>query len=230
MHFVKDLYEDNDTDHLHNKFIRYSKGGFVGPIMKIRVSNTGVKIGASFHYVDELLEIVAGVIGKKVVHISGLLIWNRDLASELAKLGIMYSKVSKARGIFKYKLENDVDIKDFVETMNSYHVLINIREEGVSYVTKSSFPKPNKEFAADFCKVTLPSSIAGKVIREFAFDVSGEPKLVEIFHEIEVTGIELPKEVPDFDTARRLAKRVGTIKRKVCVDGKEVSTQRDFNV
>ena len=230
MHFVKDLFEGNDTEHLHNKFIRYSKGNFVGPIMKVRISNASVKVSASFHYVDELLEIVADVIGKKVVHISGLLIWNRDLSSELAKLGIMYSKVSKARGIFKYKLENDVDIKDFVKTMNSYHVLINIREEGVSYVTKSSFPKPNKEFAADFCKVTLPPNIAKKIFSEFAFDISGEPKHVEISHGIEVTGIELPKDTSDFDTARRLAKRIGTIKRKVCVNGEESSTQRDFNI
>ena len=171
MHFIKDLFEKNQTEHLHNKFIRYSKGNFVGPLLKVRFSKKDIKVYASFHYTDELLQMVASILGNKQIHIKGTLVWNQDLAPALAKLGIIHSKVSKSRGIFKYTLENDVPLQDFVNEMGNYHLLINIKEGDLSYVTKTSLPKPNKEFGADFCKVTFPASLTKKVMSEFAFDV-----------------------------------------------------------
>ena len=230
MHFIKDLFEKNQTEHLHNKFIRYSKGNFVGPLLKIKFTKNDVKIYASFHFTDELLSMCADILGNDPVHVKGSLVWNQDLAPQLAELGIMYSKVSKSRGIFKYTLENDVPLQDFVKSMGGYHVLLTIKEEGLSYVTKSSLPKPNKEFGADFCKVTLPQSHAKKVMEEFAFDVKCTAKQIEIEHKIEVTDIELPENITDFDKARREAKRVGTIVRKVIVDGEETETSQDFKV
>lgn len=230
MHFIKDLFEKNLTDHLHNKFIRYSKGNFVGPLLKIKITKNDVKIYASFHYTDELLILVANILGNNPTHIKGSLVWNQDLSQDLAKLGIMYSKVSKMRGIFKYELENDVPLKDFVETMGNYHVLVNVKTDTLSYVTKSSFPKPNKEFGADFCKVTFPLTMVSEVLKEFAFDAPKDLKQIEISHEIEIKDIELPSDVSDFDRARREAKRVGTIKRKIIVDGNETESSSEFKV
>lgn len=230
MHYIKDLFENKETEHLHNKFIRYSKGNFCGPLMKIRISKANVKIGASFHYVDELLKFVAEILGDVQVHVKGTLIWNSDLGPELAKLGIKYSKVTKSRGIFKYLLENDVPIKTFVETMGNYHVLINIKQEDLSYVTKSSFPKPNKEFGPDFCKVTFPISILDRILEEFAFDVKSAKKLIEIKHSLDITEIKLPEGEEDFEIARKLARRIGHIKREVIVDSESTITEKDFNV
>lgn len=38
MHYIKDVFKKQETEHAHNKFIRYSKGNFVGPIINIKVS------------------------------------------------------------------------------------------------------------------------------------------------------------------------------------------------
>lgn len=231
MHYIKDIFNKNNTEHAHNKFIRYSKGVFVGPLLEVKLSKTQVKLKASFHFVDELLYLLAEVLGNKQVHIVGTLVWNTDLNEDLGKLGIKYAKVSKSRGIFKYDLDNDVAMKDFMDLMGKYHVLATIKTEEVSFVTKTSFPKPNKGFAADFCKVTLPGNFAKKFTEDFLFDVNEKNiKDVSIQHEIIVEDIELPN-IDDFDKARRLAKRVGTIKRTIAINGAEpVVTNCKFKV
>ncbi len=221
MHYIKDIFNKKNTEHAHDKFIRYSKGVFIGPLLEVKFSKAQVKIKASFHFVDELLYILAEVLGNKTVHIVGTLVWNTDLKSDLEKLGIKYAKVSKSRGIFKYDLDNDVNMQEFMQLMGKYHILATIKDGDISFVTKTSFPKPNKEFTADFCKVTLPSSIAKKFIEEFAFDIVDKNiKEISIKHEIIVDDIEIP-DIDDFDKARRLAKRVGTIKRIIAINGEE---------
>lgn len=232
MHYIKDLFTDNPTEHLHNKFIRYSRGDFVGPLLKVRFSKANLKVYASFHFVDELLSMVANQIGNKDTRIKGTLLWNKDLNPGLLELGIKYLKVSKARGIFKYTLDNDVNLINFVKTMNQYHVLINIKEEGISYTTKKAFPKPNKEFKADFCKLTLPAEMKDLLFKEFAFDMEKKDKikLLEISHKMKITDIILPEGEENFDIARRQAKRVGSIERVVKIDGEEFLSQKEFNV
>ena len=231
MHFVKDIFENNKTEHSHNKFIRYSKGDFVGPLMKIRLSKQTVKIAASFHYADELFILLAEYLGHQIVHIKGSLVWNQDLTVDLAKLGIKYSKVTKSRGIFKYVLENDVDIVDFVESMGKYNILANIKGDDFSFVTKTSFPKPNKEFGPDFVKVTLPASFTERVLEEFAFDVKEKiKKLVEIKQQFIIDDIILPEDKSEFDKARRLATRKGKIYRNITADGTELLTEIDINI
>lgn len=231
MHYIKDIFNKKDTEHAHNKFIRYSKGVFIGPLLEVKIAKTQVKLKASFHFVDELLFLLAEILGNKIVHITGTISWNTDLSSDLAKLGIKYSKVSKARGIFKYELENDVAMKDFIDLMGKYHILITIKTDDISFVTKSSFPKPNKEFTADFCKVTLPGTFTKRILEEFAFDIADKNiKEVSIQHKIVVDNIELPN-IDDFDKARRLAKRSGVITRTIGFNGNEsVVTDCKFKI
>ena len=76
MHYMKDVFEGKVSEHAHNKFVRYSKGNFVGPLVNIKISKANVKVSASFHFVDELLMMVAKVLGDKVVHVEGTLVWN----------------------------------------------------------------------------------------------------------------------------------------------------------
>ena len=113
MHYIKDIFEKNETQHAHNKLIRYSKGEFTGPLIKAKFTANSVKLFTSFHFIDEILILLANHLGNVKVNIKGSLIWNQDLSSKLQSLGIMYSKVSKARGIFKYTLDNEVNLKVF---------------------------------------------------------------------------------------------------------------------
>jgi hypothetical protein len=231
MHYIKDVFQNKKTDHAHNKFIRYSKGEFVGPLMVIRISKNNIKIGASVHYADELLKILSEHVKNEVVHIKGSVVWNQDLGDKLLVLGIKYSKVSKSRGIFKYILDNDVRLKDFYDSFGQYNIIANIKGEDYSFVTKTTFPKPNKEFGPDFCKVTLPASFTKQILDEFAFDVKAEKiKVIKIFHKLNVTNINLPEKITDFDEARRQATREGTIERTTLVDDVENKLEINFKV
>lgn len=231
MHYIKDIFEDTPTQHSHDKFIRYSKGVFVGPLINIKFTKTNVKISASFHFVDELLVLATKVLGNKDIFVKGSIVWNEDLSPKLATFGIKYSKVSKSRGIYKYQLENEVRFKDFIDSMRNYNILLTMKTDEVSVSTKSSFPKPNKEFGADFCKAIFPKSMAKEILAEFCFDVKEKaPKDVRITHTLEVNDIILPKDAPNFEVARREAKRVGLIKREVTVDGKQTLTEKEFSV
>lgn len=222
MHYIRDVFTKTPTEHAHNKFVRYSKGEFVGPLMKVKFMSKNIKLYGSFHFVDELLMLLADYLGNKVIHVKGTLVWNEDLAPQLAKLGIKYSKVTKSRGIFKYVLDNDVHFKDFVETLSKFNLLVNIKTDEISLVTKTSFPKPNKEFSKDFCKATFPLELADRIKDEFFFDVKDKKiKEVEVKHSIVIDDIHLPKDYTDFEEARQNAKREGKVTREIELNKKE---------
>lgn len=232
MHYIKDIVEGKNTEAAHNKLLRYSKGDFVGPLLRIKVSKNDLKVNGSFHFVDEFLDIVSRVLGDKVVHVGGSVVWNRDLTEEFGKLGVRHSKVSKSRGIFKYVLDNEINVKDFFDSMGKFNLLLTIKQPDVALVTKSTFPKPNKEISNDFCKCVFPLSYKDLILDEFAFDVKDKDfKEVYIEHRILIDDILLPKDAPDFETARRLATRKGKLIRKVTIDnGNTVETEFEFNV
>jgi len=233
MHYIKDIFEGKKTEHAHNKFIRYSKGNFVGPLLKIKIQKAGIKVAASFHFIDELLELAGKVLGDRIVNIKGTLVWNKDLSAELEKLGIKYIKVTKSRGIFKYALDNDVNLKEFIDVFNDYFILITIKTEGFTLVTKSAFPKPNKEFGADFCKIMFPIDMKDEILSEFAFDVKDTSKIkdIEIKHEIDIDEIVVPN-TDNFEEARRLATRKGEIRRNIYInkDDTPIITKIKINV
>ncbi|MEC8339531.1 MAG: hypothetical protein VXZ40_02810 [Nanoarchaeota archaeon] len=230
MHYIKDIFEGNITEHAHNKFVRYSKGSFVGPLVNIKAMSSGVKVSASFHFVDELLMLATQVIGNRQVHVKGSLVWNSDLGRELEDLGIKYSKVTKSRGIFKYVLDNEVPFKEFVNTFGSYHLLLTVKEDDLTFVTKSSFPKPNKEFGPDFVKAKFPKDFAEKIMGEFAFDCPLKTKEIKISHHINIDDIELPKDSKNFEEARKLAIRKGSIIRITEIDGESKEQTIDVEV
>ena len=96
---------------------------------------------------------------------------------------------------------------------------------------KPKFPKPNKEITSDFCKANFPIADAEKLISEFLFDVKERGfKDAIVRHELIIDEIDIPQE-DDFEKARKLAKRVGKIKRYVSVGGgDEVMTEIDIRV
>ena len=231
MHYIKDIFKGKQSEHTHDKFIRYSRGNFTGALLKIMVSKKNIRVNTSFHLIDEILSLLADHLKNKEIEIKGTLSWNKDLGPELEEQGIKYLKVSKARGIFKYVLQNKVKFKDFVTAFSKYHLLISFKEEDIKLSTKNKLPKPNKEVSNLFCKTTFPKSMQKKVLKEFLFDTKEVPtKVCLIEHNIEVNEINLP-DIDDFDKARRLAKRKGIITRKIKVDtNDEVESKIDFNV
>jgi hypothetical protein len=231
MHYVKDLFEKRQTEHAHNKFVRYSKGKFTGPLISISIQKNNIKFNGSFHISNEILMLLGEYFGNKEIEIKGTLSWNKDLSPDLANIGIMYLKVTKSRGIFNYILENKVKLKEFVDTLVKYNLLVSFKEDDIKLTTKNKFPKPNKEISNDFVKAILPISLKDRVLDEFAFDCKKcKAKKIEIAHDIIIEDIHLPQ-VEDFEVARKQATREGTLIRRISLDGAEpVETKIHFNI
>ena len=228
MHYIKDVFNANIGEHAHNKFVRYSKGEFTGPLLKAKFSKQNVKLYTSFHFIDEILILLANHLGNVKVKIKGSIIWNQDLNSKLESLGIMYSKVTKNRGIYKYALDNEVQLKEFVDLFVEYNLLVNFKLDGISVVMKPNLPKPNKEITSDFCKLTLPAEMENILREEFLFDVKEKCKEVQIEHNIKVENIILPQDDDlDFEMKRKLAKREGKLTRIVTIKNKD-SMQKEI--
>jgi hypothetical protein len=223
MHYVKDIFQGKQSEHAHTKLTRYSKGTFQGPLLEVRFSSKFIKLSGSFHYADELLAIIAKHLKKEIIHIKGSVVWNKDLTKDFESLGMKYVKVTKSRGIFKYVLDNDVEIGPFVELFGKYNLLVSFKFGDISITTKSSFPKPNKEFKADFCKCTFPLALKDEIFSEFLFDVTFDPKIkyVSISHQIQIDDIIMPQGDYTFEEMRRLSKRKGIFTREVELKGKE---------
>ncbi len=231
MHYIKDIFESKITEHAHNKFVRYSKGNFIGPLVSLKVQKAGIKVATSFHFVDELLELVSSVLKDRVVHIKGVVVWNQDLGPKFEELGIKYMKVTKSRGIFKYIIDNEIKFIDFVNNFKNYNLLVNVKTDEVTMSCKTNFPKPNKEVAKDFCKCLFPIEMKEKLFSEFAFDVEITPKLKDVLikHKIIITDIKLP-DVDNFEEARRLATRVGTLERLIYINKEEEPSIKTIDI
>ncbi len=229
-HYIKNIFENKQNEKVHNKLIRYSKGFFEGPKIKIRKQKDNIKIKSSFHIVDELLELVVKYNTENIVLIKGVIIYNEDLEKKFEELGLKYVKVTKSRGIHKYELNHEVDIKKFFEVFNNYNPLVSFTTKDVKITTKKSFPKPNKEISDSFCYIQLPISAEKEVYESFCFDIKDEyPKFVDISHDIIVEEVIFPKtDLEDFKEIRRLAKRKGKIKRYVKYDKKTLESEATF--
>ncbi|MFW6285601.1 MAG: hypothetical protein ACOC16_00350 [Nanoarchaeota archaeon] len=231
MHYIKDIFEGKNTQHAHNKFIRYSKGEFVGTLINIKITKTNIKLNGSFHIINEILYLMAEHLKNNKIDIKGTLSWNEDLSPQLEKIGIKYLKVIKSRGIFTYTLQNQVQFKDLIDNLGDYNLLINFKTEDVKLATKNKLPKPNKEITKDFVKAIFPLSMKDRILEEFAFDVKDKNfKEIDIKHLIYINAIHMPK-VKSFEEARKFATREGEMIRETLVDKKEkVVSKTKFNI
>lgn len=217
-HFIKEVFKNKKiSTRAHEKFIRYSKGIYVGPLIKISKQKEKIKIKSSFHIVDELIHLAAKFSKEEDAQIKGTINHNEDLAEEFAKIGIKYIKVKKSRGIFKYEIDNILNLKTFEKNMLKYNPLINFSTSNVKLTTKKSFPKPSKDITSNFCYLELPLESADYVYKFFAFDIKETPKkTVDISHEFIIEEVIYPENKNlDFKQIRELSKRKGKVKRTV---------------
>ena len=231
MHYIKQIFENKINEHTKSKFLRYSQGEFVGTLLKVEKNKNDLKVESSFHIIDELLNVISKEIGNKKVEVKGTLTYNEDLRDKLEENGIKYPKITKSRGIFNYKLDNEVELEKFIKNMKNYNLIISFKHKDIKFISKTKLPKPNKEISDKFCKAVLPISILNKIKKEFLFDIGKkEFKQIYISHKIRVDEIIFPKDKKmSFEEIRRKSKRKGEITREILFDKKEkIVSKKNF--
>ncbi|MCP4764576.1 MAG: hypothetical protein GY870_22565, partial [archaeon] len=194
MHFLKDLISHNNEDdpvksvpHVHRHFVRYSKGQFEGPAMKIKFAKTNINIYAGFEYEDLLYYIIAESMNDADISeefsVTGNIISSRDISKVFEENGIPW-KMKKSTGKtknFKCPLKPAADaklnkdkMKSLIVTLNSSltstYTLLNFKIEGYSIKTAKNPPRPkqsgstaedqekSKAARIKFCTAKLPNT------------------------------------------------------------------------
>ena len=205
MTFIKKIFEDKIDDSVHRNFIRFSKGTFYNrALTKLKVSKNKCNIYASFDLANSLVKIFSSMIS--TAKISGRLI-KKGKKSEIDE------------EVTSDQLNKIIDENDYC--------LIDISINEYLLKCKKSLPKPGKALDPKFCSATLPVD----KIKDLIFDINENFKQAQISHIFVINELSIPKEYEkDPEKARIFAKRKGRIIRKIILDGKEITREKELIV
>ncbi|MBU1204458.1 MAG: hypothetical protein KKE93_00945 [Nanoarchaeota archaeon] len=219
MNFIKNIYEKNIDEKIHQKFIRYSTGEFEKEEFIIKKGSSFVQIKAGFEYLDVMFDLIAPLV-KEDVSLNGVIITKNKIINELNEFGIEPKKVSGKKYTIQETMTSD-KFKDFVNKFNSCFLLLKVKSGKYSISVKKSIPKPGKT-VEKFVTAKFDLKDLDLIKKEFLFDVDVDNfKDISIKHTYVIDEIIIPDEFRNKPEEARLnAKRKGRIIRKIDIDGK----------
>ncbi len=230
MNFIKNAIESRYDELAHKQFRRFSKGTFEKRAMaEIRKFKGSYSIKATFEYLDGILLYLSENF-KGAVEVAGTVVGSSDLLTKVRKYGL--EGVSKnVMGVRKLLLTpSKIDfsrIKDMLYEFKDEFLLLSLKSDNFELISKENLPKPGKSKSEDktkpdkidFCKIK--TSDAG-LVKYLLFDFSGDFKQAIVEHTFVIEDFEVPKEYEnDPAKARFMAKRKGSIIRRLTIDGKQ---------
>jgi len=211
--FLKKVIEKNNAESAKRYFLRFGKGVYNQRFLISYTKGKNIKVRGSFEWANDFVRFVKE---------------NKDLrffgrVMSLEKIQGMNGKKKGASFVY------DVEESSLEEFQNPYFYLVNVNSNDIVLKIKKALPKPGKE--ADkiddkFCALDIDVKYWPKFKEYFFWDVP-EGKKVQIEHTLEVTEVEIPKDVPT-EEVREKSVRKGKIVRKITVDGKETVKEYDL--
>jgi hypothetical protein len=229
MDYIKDLVTGNtNQEHVHQKFVKYSKGTFAGPAITVKKAGETLKIVGSYDYSDT----IAGVFMKALqgpLSISGTVLSRSEMKTDLAvkskkKLGLYITEVKGEK--------NAKDLYSFYSSGKDATFLVDMESGKCKLKSKKKPPKPGSARDGEFFSATMPASALGFLMSDVCFDCDAKDfKELRIEHEFRIDEIVIPDQYKsDAAKARLTAKRKGTLKRKVDADGSVKESTKDLLV
>lgn len=229
MDHIKELMTgDQSQDHVHQKFVKYSKGAFSGPMLSIKKTGVNLKVNGSYDYADA----VAGVILKNspgTIKASGNVYSRTEIKTPYS------TKAKKKLGVCITEIKAEADasaLKSLYEQSKDATFLIDIEAAGAKMKAKKKPPKPGSGSDDQFFAATIPGTMIDAVMKDILFDVQNKNfKEANISHAYQINEIVIPEEYKkDAAKARTMAKRKGTLKRRVEIDGVATETEKELMV
>lgn len=212
----KVLSGEIDED-VHEYFVRFGKGVYGRRfLISFNKGRKKVKLKGSFEWANDFVKFVGE---NKEVKYSGKI---------LSRVKIEGKEGKKTAKGFVYEI-NESALEGFE---NAYFYLLDVVDEDIVLKTKKKLPKPGKKekkIDDKFCILELDLKYWDKVRETFFPDVP-ETKKALIEHEIDIKEIIMPEGVDDPVEIRKLAKRKGTIRRKIIIDDSEKVSEKEFEV
>jgi len=226
MNFIKMIFEGNTDEHVHKKFVRYSKGEFHKEPFEIKVGSK-IQVRAGAEYLDAIFAYISQLVSDDV-SVNGVIISKKDIKGELADLDIEPDKISGK----KYTIKKDFSaekFREFIEKFNEYSLLLNINSGDYSVSTKKSIPKPGKNVEG-FVRAKFQGKDLEFLQKEFLFDFQGKFKHAIINHTYVIDNIKVDENLVKEDPvkARIEAVRCGKIIREMQIDGETSQTETEL--
>ena len=229
MDYIKDLITGNaNQEHVHAKFVKYSKGTFAGPVISVKKAGNNLKINGSYEYADTLTGIILKASAGKITA-AGTIFSKSEIKSDLV------SKTKKKLGVYITEIKGEADAKVLLELYNANKeatFYLNLVSDKAKLKTKTKPPKPGSKKDEEFFTATLDAGMADAVANDVCFDCGKKDyKEMNVSHEFTISEIVIPEQYKnDAAKARLNAKRKGTITRKTEVDGVVKETRKDLFV
>jgi hypothetical protein len=203
---IKKIFYNENDEEVHIQFVRFGKGTYRRRFLISFNKGKRIKIKGSFEWANDFVKFIKEI---KDVNFSGVILTKDKLEGKEGK---------KKSGGFIYEFsESKLEGYD-----SAFFYLLNVYDEEILLKTKKKLPKPGKDEGKiddKFCSLELDIRYWDKVKESFFWDVP-ECKKALIEHELLITDIEIPKGIEDPVEMRKLAKRIGTIKRKIIIGEK----------
>lgn len=229
MDYIKDLIAGNaDQEHVHAKFVKYSKGTFAGPVINIKKAGNNLKVTGSYEYADA----IAGVILKESsgkVSVSGNVFSKSEIKTDLA------GKAKKKPGVYITEIKGEADAKtllDLYSASKDASFYVELQSGKAKLKAKKKPPKPGSDKDEAFFTANLDAGMADALAKDICFDCAKKDyKEMTVSHEFTISELIIPEQYKnDAAKARLHAKRKGTITRKTVVDGVVNETQKGLLV
>ena len=220
MNFIKKVFMGKSEEDAHRQFIRFGKGDYNRRALLGLWRTKNVKIKGSFEYANDFTLFIAN-LGEVKFYGN---IWSREEISGLS------GKKKEGKIIYEVKDMPSSQVKNIAEQV--YCFLLNGDGNGIKLRIKAKLPKPGKsegKIDDKFCQMEIDEKYYNQAREDFFWDLPNCKK-ASVEHRLIITDIVMPKGETDYAKIRELAKRKGKIIRTANVDGKEMKTEKAFEV
>jgi len=232
--FLKKIFTGKKDDEVHSEFIKFSKGVFDNRYLlegKKQADRYSVKTSAELanFLVRKCLEKVNGKVA-----IKGIIVSTLDLRKEKGQLFEPDEKIKQFMGIKQLIVNTTLEPQKVLDVMDKYpkaFFALSFKTDNFELKIKEKAPKSAKpsnkgdaEPKAEFCSLKTKDM---DIISDLFFDFPMF-KEIKIKHTIQINEIILPRGEKDPVKIRALAIRKGKMIRKIIVDGKNATEEKDF--
>jgi len=230
MNFIKKVFDNKVDEDVHLQFQKFSRGEFPSrALIKAKKVKNVYTITTTAEFANELVRLVAERLGSEKAKITGAIISTLDLANE-----ITFQSRKQFMGIKQYGINREMsgnEVKELVDKLpKAFFALTFNSEKGdilkiKAKAPKSAKPKTKEEAPKpDFCKLITSDE---KIVKDFVWE-KNDFKDALIAHDFIIKEIIAPKDEKDFAKMREMAKRKGTIIRRVEIDGVKSVEEKEF--
>ncbi len=232
MNFIKKIFENQVDEKVHSQFTRYGKGIFeYKALLDINVQAKKVKIKTSSEFTNELVGFLANTIEEKT-QVKGIIFSTRNLTEEST---IEFQEIKNAMGVKKHIINQELTKEQILETVEKFpyaSINLSFKTDKGELKVKEKAPKSGKSGKgdkapkADYCVFTTEDRA---ILEDYAFDIKKPFKKAFISHTLIINDIVIPEEyLNDFAQARLKGIRKGKLIRKIIIEDKEETKEKEF--